>query len=59
MSVLRFVKKHKDNVVRAVAAVLICGLSALLIIAFRNGKLPHASDGDAFDTIYALEQEQA
>ncbi len=58
VKVLEFLKKHKAEAIRVAAAVCICGITAALVIAFHNGKLPHASDGDAFDTIYAIEESQ-
>ncbi len=33
-------------------------LLAAFISAFKNGKLPHASDGDAFDSIYAIGESE-
>ncbi len=59
MSVLRFIKEHIDDAIRITAALSLCALMAAFILAFRGGKLPHASDGDAFDTIYALEQTES
>ena len=56
MTVLKYLKKHKSDVVRIVGAILLAGVAALYIWAFKAGKLPHAEDGDAFDTIYGLEQ---
>ena len=53
------VKEHIDDAIRITAALSLCALMAAFILAFRGGKLPHASDGDAFDTIYALEQTES
>lgn len=55
MSILVFLRKHIDAAIRITAAIALCALTVALIYAFRGGKLPHASDGDAFDTVYALQ----
>ena len=56
MPELKFIKKHSENIACIVGAVVLAAIMALLVFAFKNEKLPHASDGDAFDTVYAVEQ---
>ena len=56
MSILMFLRKHIDVAIRITAALALCALTVAFIFAFKGDKLPHASDGDAFDTIYALQQ---
>lgn len=56
MSILVFLKKHINAAIRITAALALGALTVAFIFAFKGDKLPHASDGDAFDTIYALQQ---
>ena len=56
MSVSVFLKKHKKDIVRVACALALCVVAALFIYAFSEGKLPYSADGDAFDTIYGLEE---
>lgn len=56
MSVNDFVKKYYDVIFRVFAAVALSAITAAFIFAFRSGWLPYASDGDAFDTVYAIEE---
>ena len=56
MNMQEFVKKHFDKIVCLLAAIALSALTAAFILAFRAGSLPHSEDGDAFDTIYAVEQ---
>ncbi len=56
MTFLLFLRKHIDAAIRITAAVALCALTVAYIFAFRGDKLPHSADGDAFDTVYALEQ---
>ena len=56
MSVSVFLKKYKKDLLRAVCAVLLCAVAAVFVYAFGKGKLPYAEDGDAFDTIYGIEE---
>ncbi len=53
------IKKHFDRIVQALGLLLLCALVAALIAAFRGDMLPFASDGDAFDTIYAVAESDA
>ena len=39
---------------RIFGAAVLCALIGALMLAFRYGLLPYASDGDAFDTVYAF-----
>ena len=52
-------KKYYEIFVRAFAALMLSALTLLLIYAFDRGMLPYSADGDAFDTIYAIEQSDA
>lgn len=58
MDVGLFVKKYFQSIVRVLAAIALSALMAAFILAFKAGKLPHAEDGNAFDTVYAYQQEQ-
>lgn len=58
MAVFEFLKKHTDAAVRIAVAIALCAVTAAFIIAFRAGVLPHSEDGDAFDTIYAIEKSE-
>ena len=58
MAFLLFLRKHIDAAIRITAAVLLFALAAAYLFLFRGNKLPHASNGDAFDTIYALDGEK-
>lgn len=49
-----FLKKHTSAFVRVFGAAVLCALIGALMLAFRYGFLPYASDGDAFDTVYAF-----
>lgn len=53
-----FLNKYSGVFIRAGVAVALCALMAAFILAFRSGLLPYASDGDAFDTIYAIEESE-
>ncbi|MBQ9847826.1 MAG: hypothetical protein IJO64_02055 [Clostridia bacterium] len=50
--------EYSGVLLRAGVAVALCALMAAFILAFRSGLLPYASDGDAFDTIYAIEESK-
>ena len=50
-----FVERYFQSIVRVLGAVALCALTAALILAFRNGKLPHSEDGNAFDTVYGYQ----
>lgn len=50
-----FVERHFQKIIRLLAAVALSALAAAFILAFRNGKLPHSEDGNAFDTVYAYQ----
>ncbi len=52
-----FMKKYKNCLFRVLASVAIGALAAAFIFAFREGMLPYAEDGDAFDTVYAIEEK--
>ncbi len=54
-----FAKKYYEAFVRAFAALMLSALTLLLIYAFDRGLLPYSEDGDAFDTVYAIEGEEA
>ena len=54
-----FAKKYYQAFVRTFAALLIAALTLLFVYAFSQDWLPYSSDGDAFDTIYAIEQSDA
>ena len=56
MAVNGFLKKYKKDLIRAVCALVLCTLAALFVFAFGKGYLPYSEDGDAFDTIYAVEE---
>ena len=56
MSVSVFLKKYKKDLIRARCALLLCAVAAVFVYAFGEGKLPYAEDGDAFDTIYGIEE---
>lgn len=51
-----FLTEYSGVLFRAGVALALCALMAAFILAFRSGLLPYASDGDAFDTIYAIEE---
>ncbi len=53
-----YIKRHSDIVFGIFAALVLSALVAVFIFAFRKGVPPHAEDGNAFDTIYALEQSE-
>ncbi len=56
MTVSNFLKKYKKDLVRAACALLLCAVAAVFVYAFGKGYLPYSEDGDAFDTIYAVEE---
>ncbi len=56
MAIVVFIKKHSEHIKRFFAALALSALMAAFILAFRQGMLPFAEDGDAFDTIYAVEE---
>lgn len=58
MAVNEFVKKYFDSITRVLAAIALSALMAAFILAFRAGVLPHSEDGNAFDTIYAIEDAE-
>ncbi len=58
MNVGEFVKKHFDKIVCVLAAPALSALTAAFVIAFGEGKLPHAEDGNAFDTVYAFADDK-
>ena len=51
-------KKYYNILVRALAALMLSAVTLLLVYAFGSGWLPYSADGDAFDTIYAIEDPQ-
>ena len=51
-----FIKRYKNCIFRVLASVAICALMAAFVFAFREGMLPYSEDGNAFDTVYALEK---
>ena len=53
-----FLKKYFQPLVRACAALMLTAVTLLLIYAFERGWLPYSEDGDAFDTVYAIESEE-
>lgn len=56
MAIAEFVKKYYNSIIRVLAAVALSALMAAFILAFRAGVLPYAEAGDAFDTVYAIEE---
>ena len=54
MSILLFLRKHIDVAIRITVVIAFCAVMVAYIFAFRGDKLPHAADGDAFDTVYVL-----
>ena len=52
---MEFIKKHFDLVIQGISLILLSALTFALIAAFRADMLPFASDGNAFDTVYAIE----
>lgn len=52
-------KKHFNIIIRVLAAVALSALMAAFILAFRANLLPYAEDGNAFDTVYAYEENTA
>ena len=58
MQVINFLQKHKKDVVRVVCAIALCAVAAVFVYAFGKGVLPYSEDGDAFDTIYAVENNR-
>ncbi len=57
MSTEEFFKKHSRIIFSVFAAIVLSALMFVFVLLFRAGVLPYSSDGDAFDTIYAIEQE--
>lgn len=58
MTFRKFAEKHYENILRGLAALLLALAAGAFIFAFESGVLPHSEDGDAFDTIYAVEESQ-
>ena len=58
MTFRRFAEKHYENILRVVVALTLGLIVGAFIWAFSSGVLPHQEDGDAFDTIYAIEESQ-
>ena len=58
MQILDFIKKYYNVIFAVFSAFVLCALMAAFILAFRSGWLPYSEDGDAFDTIYAIEQSE-
>lgn len=58
MGAAGFIKKHTEDIFCVLAAAALCSVIAAFIIAFRSGMLPYSSDGDAFDTVYAVESTE-
>lgn len=54
--VIEKLKKHQKTLFAAFAAVVLSALMLAFVLAFRAGLLPFIADGDAFDTIYAIEE---
>lgn len=52
---MEFIKKHFDLVIQCIGLLLVSALTFALVAAFRADLLPFASDGNAFDTVYAVE----
>ena len=52
-----FVERHFQKIIRVLAAVALSALAAAFILAFRAGTLPHAEDGNAFDTLYEYQMK--
>ncbi len=59
MNIQKFAEKHYENILRGLAALLLAVVVGAFILAFNKGILPHSEDGDAFDTIYAVEESQS
>ena len=53
-----FAKKYYDTFLRIFSALMLSALTLLLIYAFGQGWLPYSEDGDAFSTIYAIEETE-
>ena len=58
MQILDFIKKYYNIIFSIFSAFVLCMLVAAFIFAFRSGWLPYSEDGDAFDTIYAIDQSE-
>ena len=56
MTLREFAEKHYENILRGLVALLLSVIVGAFIFAFNSGVLPHSEDGDAFDTIYAVEE---
>lgn len=56
---IEFIKKHFNIVFAVFAALVLSALLLAFILAFRAGLLPYTADGDAFDTIYAIEETES
>ena len=50
-----FAEKYYQSFVRVFAAFMLGAITLLLVYAFDQGWLPYSDDGDAFDTVYAIE----
>ncbi len=53
-----FAERYYQAFVRIFAAVMLSAVTLLLIYAFVMDLLPYVKDGNAFDTIYAIESEE-
>ncbi len=53
-----FIKKYYGVFMRIFATVALAAVTAAFIFAFKNGWLPYSEDGNAFDTVYAIESEE-
>jgi hypothetical protein len=58
MTTNEFIKRNYYVILRVLAAVALSAVTAAFIWAFKNGWLPYAEDGNAFDTVYAIESEE-
>ncbi len=59
MMVQNFIRKHKEDFFCILAAAALCSIVAAFIVAFDSDMLPYSADGDAFDTVYAIEGSQS
>lgn len=46
--------KLYDRLIQVVGLVILAGLAAALVFAFREQLLPYQQDGDVFETVYAV-----
>ena len=58
VKIFDFIQKHYNVIFRIFGAIALSAVMAAFILAFRSGWLPYAEDGDAFDTIYAIEESE-